>query len=372
MAVIIVCFIFIGCFIGFIFTLFLINFDGRWKLLLEALLGIGGSGISIVAICDFYEITVQSQKFIATSSFILGFFISVILSLFILCYIIKDKDDSDILRIRDILLGQKSYIEKYYENRKKEIEDKLPSLEEREKDIINKEHSLEAKQRFVESEQNKLELLGNKKLKFNLPENKSIIINKEFIEMLPSYIADLSKCISDIKNHTENFIEKENIDLNELKSYFMSVAIFIAQDFFGGKSNDIRVHFRYYNEDNKKYEKLIAIMGNQIITKNMTPIPFENSMIKKSFECRRALIKSINSDYDFRGDNYTVWKDYMTFAFYNLKREGIPFLTFGISVKNETRFKYLFYFLNYFRLEEYLEEHIEQINERFNIESILY
>ena len=57
---------------------------------------------------------------------------------------------------------------------------------------------------------------------------------------------------------------------------------------------------------------------------------------------------------------------------YNLKRNDRPFLTFGISVKNEVRFKNLFYFLNYFGLEEYLEEYLDQIDEQFNINTILY
>ena len=48
-----ICFISIGAIIGFMFTLFLINFDGKWKLLLETLFGIGGSGLSIYTLCDF-------------------------------------------------------------------------------------------------------------------------------------------------------------------------------------------------------------------------------------------------------------------------------------------------------------------------------
>ena len=104
----------------------------------------------------------------------------------------------------------------------------------------------------------------------------------------------------------------------------------------------------------------------------MTPIPYANSMIQESFECKRAVIKSINSEHDYKSNNYTVWKDYMTYTFYNLKRNDRPFLTFGISVKNEVRFKNLFYFLNYFGLEEYLEEYLDQIDEQFNINTILY
>ena len=48
----------------------------------------------------------QKLKFITTTSYIFGFFISTIVSLMVMCRLIKDKDDNDILRIRDILLGE--------------------------------------------------------------------------------------------------------------------------------------------------------------------------------------------------------------------------------------------------------------------------
>lgn len=289
-----------------------------------------------------------------------------------MCKLIKDKDDADILRIRDILLGQKSYIDKYYKKRENEIDSKLPDLESREKEVLKREKEINGKQAYVESELSKLKQLSNKKIKINLPNDKDILINKEFVDLMPSYIADLSTCISNLKNHTKDFINKDSINLNSFKSYLILISTYIAQDFFGGKSNDIRIHFRYYNEQNETYEKLVAIMGTNVVTKNMTAIPYSNSMIQKSFECNRAVIKSINSEYDYRSNNYTVWKDYMTYAFYNLKKNDKPYLTFGISVKNEVRFRNLFYFLNYFRLEEYLEDCIDQVDEKFNIEKILY
>lgn len=244
---------------------------------------------------------------------------SVIIALIIMCKLIRDKDDNDVIRIRDILLGQKSYIEKYYEKRKSEIDNKLPILEARENEILHMEKMINDEKKYIEQEKEKLNILGNKKLKFILPEKKSIILNDEFIGLMPSYISDLTKCIYDLKNHTESFVKKEIISRSELSSYFLSISLFIEQDFFGGISKDIRVHFRIYNEKSELYEKYVAISGSQIVTRSMTPIPYQGSMIKKSYECKRALIKSINSIYDFSSDNNTVWKDYMTYAFYNLK-----------------------------------------------------
>lgn len=368
----IICFLMIGAFVGAMFTLFLINFDGKWKVFLESVFGLGGTGVSIASLCSFFDIKCQTQMFTATIGFIAGFFLAVVVLLIIMCKLIKDKDDSDIIRIRDILLGQKSYIEKYYEKRKSEIDTKLPDLVEREKQIQQQEQVIEEEKKYIEQELKKIEEVGDKKLKLILPEKKAIIINNEFIDLMPSYISDLSKCISDLKESTEIFVSKKDITLSDLKSYFISMSLYIAQDFFGGVSNEIRVHFRMYNEKTEHYEKYVAIKGSQIVTKGMTPIPYKDSMIEKSYECKRALIKSINSTYDFSSNNNTVWKDYMTYTFYNLKRKGIPYLTFGISVKNAVRFKNLFYFLNYFRIEEYLEEYIEMVNDHYNIEKMIY
>lgn len=95
--------------------------------------------------------------------------------------------------------------------------------------------------------------------------------------------------------------------------------------------------------------------------------PYERSDI-----CKRALIKSINPKYDFSSNNNIVWKDYMTFSFYGIRYKNHPILSFGISVKNEERFKQQFYFLNYVKIEECLEDNLEKINEAFDLQKIFY
>lgn len=368
----IICYSIIGMVIGVIFSLLYINFDKTWIKIASSLLSFGGSAGFVVAADSFFVISEQNMKFWTASSLYFMFLLSFCVMMIIMCKLIKDKDDADILRIRDILLGRKSYIDKYYKKREQEIESKLPNLDLREQEISNREKELAGKQEYIESELNKLKQLSNKRLKIVLPRDKAILINKEFVELMPSYIADLATCINNLKRDTEDILNKNAFDLNDFKSYLILISTYVAQDLFGGKSNDIRIHFRFYNEQSEKYEKLIAIIGTKIVSKNMTPIPYANSMIQESFECKRAVIKSINSEHDYKSNNYTVWKDYMTYTFYNLKRNDRPFLTFGISVKNEVRFKNLFYFLNYFGLEEYLEEYLDQIDEQFNINTILY
>lgn len=372
---IVLCYSLFGIIIGIIFSLLFINLDKAWKKILTYLFGTGGTGGIIYTINDYYSIGDKTQKLLATSALLTAFILTFLVGLVILCYLIKDKDDKDVLRIRDILLGQKSYINKYYEKRCKEIDRKLniEILEKRESEVAKRENSIKAKEEYIEQELSKIDKLGNKKLRLQLPEKSNIIITNEFLKTMPSYIRDLSKCINAIEKFTDQYIEENNdINITKFTSYLMSICLSVSGYIFGGSAQDVRIHFRKYDDNTKMYEKLIAIIGNKAINRKMTSIPYSESMIERSDICKRALIKSINSNYDFSSKNNTVWKDYMTFSFYGIRHDEVPILSFGISVKNEERFKQIFYFLNFFRIEECLEENLEKINDSFNIEKVFY
>lgn len=370
-----VCYAIIGVVIGSVFALLFINFDKSWKKICSFLFGMGGSGGLIVICANYFEIITQEMKFWTTTFLCLSLIISFTCMMILMCVLIKDKDDNDILRIRDILLGQKSYIDKYYEKRANEIDKRLniEALEGRESEIIKRENSIESKESYLEQEFKKLERLGHKKLRLQLPEKSNIIITNEFLKIMPSYIRDLSKCINAIEKFTEQFInENETVSVTEITAYLMSICLSISEYIFGGGSQEVRTHFRCFDDKMGTYEKIISIIGNNVSNRKMTSIPYNHSMIEKSDICKRALIKSINSDYDFSSNNHTVWKDYMTFSFYGIRYNNIPVLSFGISVKNEERFKQQFYFLNYFRIEECLEDNLEKINEVFDLQKIFY
>lgn len=373
----VICFGVIGIVISFLFTLLMINFDIKYKLILQTLLGVGGNGLSLWGLFNLFSVEKSNMKFAYTISFFVCFLLGVVIMMFILCKLIKDKDDNDVLRIRDILLGQKSYIQKYYEQREKEIDNKLniPMLEERERKIQQKEDSLLSEKKFLEEEEQRIKELGKKKLRLNLPENKEVTITEKFISVLPSYIGDYSRCVNEIRNTTEKMLYDSSKDLTnsiqDLRTFFMNIIMLISNYIFG-QSNDIRIHFRYYDENTKMYEKFVAIEGKQVSNKKLTSIPFEGSMIQKSFECKRALIKSINAEYDYQSSNNRKWKDYMTYTFYNITRNGKPILSFGISVKNENRFKDIFYFLNYVEMDTFLDELVDSINDKVGLENVLY
>lgn len=94
----IVCFSLIGCFLGIVFTLLFINFDSKWKIVFESVFGIGGTSAGLPYLFSIFQITEQSQKFHTVTSYICGFIISVVASLSVMCYLIKDRDDTDVLK----------------------------------------------------------------------------------------------------------------------------------------------------------------------------------------------------------------------------------------------------------------------------------
>ena len=148
------CYIVIGVVIGSVFALLFINFDKSWKKIISFLFGMGGSSGLIVVCKNYFEITNQNMKFWTTTCLCVSLMASFIVLMMVMCKLIKDKDDNDILRIRDILLGQKSYIDKYYEMRCNEIDRKLniKELEKRELEITKRENSIENKESYLAQE----------------------------------------------------------------------------------------------------------------------------------------------------------------------------------------------------------------------------
>jgi len=131
----------LGLIVGLIFSLLFVSFDKSWKKIISTIFAFGTSGIGLWAIYDKYGITDYVNAFTAIGIFSFSFLIAFIVFMIIMCKIMRDKDDKDVLRIRDIILGQKRYIEKYYQKREKEIDEKLniPALEQREKNVSLRE-----------------------------------------------------------------------------------------------------------------------------------------------------------------------------------------------------------------------------------------
>ncbi len=366
----------LGLVVGLIFSLLFVSFDSGWKKTLSVIFASGTSGVGLWTIYDKYGINDYTKAFTALGAFCISFLIAFISFMLIMCKLIKDRDDKDIIRIRDIILGQKKYIEKYYEKREKEIDEKLniPALEKRERDVLLREQHCSAQFEILERDKEDFSKVTERKLRISLPEKKNLVVTKEFLELFPSYVENLSSFIKGIRSETELFLgDHELITREDFRIFLVLLSIQTIEHLFGKGARDVRVHFRYYDEDQKGYKKLVSVIGGKESSRDLTFIPYDKAnMIIKSFECKRALIKSHNIEYDFVGNNSTTWTEYITGTFYNITRCGKPCLSFGISVKSAVKVKHLFNFLNYCKFEAYLQEEIEKINDRCPIETILY
>ena len=90
-------------------------------------------------------------------------------------------------------------------------------------------------------------------------------------------------------------------------------------------------------------------------------------MIRQSYNNQTSLIKSLNIQYDERGTHRKVWEDYMTLTFCDIKKDGNPFISMGISVKNKEKFKHLLYFLNFYKIENFLQDRLKEIDKVYHI-----
>ncbi|RHR89473.1 hypothetical protein DWW33_04255 [Roseburia sp. AF15-21] len=371
----------LGIVLALFFVIYYVNGNGKAKIFFEILLGLGGNAGAIFVLYRTFKIEDTTVNLFSMASCFFSFIIATIIFVIIFANMIKDKENDklQIIRLRDIIVGQTSWVKEFRDKRMKEIDDVLDynKLRQKEETIKRQEQEIETKKRFIDEEIERIEQIGNKKVHLKLPEKSNITLTKEFVDLMPSYFKDVVRCISEMNTLEQEYlsiVNTENMDINNIKSYLYALSTAISSNIFNNNSGDIRIHFRYYDKDKCGYVKLAAIKGNQIFVQDMTFIPYDKeNMINKSYECKRALIKSINCSYDYKSDNNAIWKDYLTYTFYNLKTENIPYLSFGISLKNEIRYKKLFYFLNYIAFfEEYLQEKIEILNNKYNLEYIIY
>lgn len=370
------CSISIGVVIGVIDALFFMNFDSTWKKIFTVLFGLGGSGGLIPLSFEWFIIEKSQERMLFVSCLIFSFIFSFILALFIASLLIKDKNDDIKIRFGDILLGQQEYIKKYYDKRIHQIDNQLniPLLDQREKELEKRERICSESEKQIQEEQKKIQLWGKDKITFilpALPTNKRIVISQRFINQIPGFVSELKFLYSRIKNATDSLLEKNNILLVDLKGFFCEISTYIMDYLFA--EEEVRVHFRKYAFENEKYEMICAITGRDKKPEaSLTPIPFNNSMIQRSYDCRRGVLRSLNLEADFPGVHYTKWKEYLTITFGNITKDNMPILSMGISVQNKEKYEDIFYFLGFINFDIFINDRIEDINRKFSLEKKLY
>ena len=290
----------LGIVLALFFVIYYVNGEGKIKLYLEIFLGLGGNAGAIFVLYKTFNITDTTVNLLSIAACLFAFIISVIIFVAIFAHLIKDKENSNnqIIRTRDIIVGQTAWIKEFRDKRMREIDDNLnyEKLKQRETLIKCQENEIEVKNKLLEDEIENFNKTKATKVCMILPENHRIIISKEFVELMPSYFKDVVRCIIEINALEKEYLENTtDFDMNWLKSYLFAIATSISSNIFNNNSGDIRIHFRYFDKTKNGYDKLIAIKGSQLFTQKMTFIPYEeDNMIIKSYESKRALIKSIN------------------------------------------------------------------------------
>ncbi len=367
----------VGIIIGSVSSIFFFRMDVTWKKIIT----IGSSGGSyfgsITVLNKFFEINDVNLKIFLFMIFLIGFAGGILVTFYKLCTLLKNQDGSNVIRVIDIFLGHKSFIDNYYNTRKDEIDNSLNY----EKLVLLKD-SVETQKRKLENREiliNELEEKYKEQIKdgisIALPVGQYIPVTKQFINLFPDYIESYSRFVSNINGYTVDFEKKVKSKEYDVKvllhSYFLAVCTFAITDLFGVNcSNKIRAHFRFLNNDNA-YISLVATYGAAIYDRALTPIPINVGLISRSSQIQRSIIRSLNLDCDFETANHGVYEDYITMTFGNIKKDNVPFLTMGIAVKNKERYKNMMYFLNFCKIENIIQESIDRIGQMCNIIDII-
>lgn len=380
-AVVYIIYLIIGGVLGAIFSLLFFRMDEGWKKAGTFIFGLGSSGGVFVSLNVLCSVSDKDTKNYLMAVMLISVVVAAAFTFNILCGLLKNQNGANIIRVLDIILGQKDFMENYYITRKKEIDAKL-NLEEIEKknhQLENKERGLLGFEEELKRREKELENQIQRGIFIDLPEKQKIPVTSHFLVEFPEYVEAYSRYISDMRMHTKEFANKlkeGNISIGEkkilLEAYFLGICTYTITDIFEGNgSNKIRAHFRILDKQNE-YIKLVATTGVRASAKELTPIPVKKAnMISQSYKNRASMIKSLNIGYHFETNNEKVWNEYLTYTFDSLLYKDLPFLSFGVSVKNKEKFENLLYFLNFCKIEYILQESIEKIMAECDIIDII-
>ena len=358
-----------GAIISVVCTLLFFQGDKTWIKIVSPIIGISGTGAAYILVKNIAG--VNDQKAMQVGVVILLFSIVIVapITLYFLCKVLKDQDGNQTIRVRDILLGQKKFIDTYYETRAEELKEKFYSrmIEEEKEKINSARDALQIRERDITSRELKLQSQIQDKVAMNLPMEAYVPMTNDFLGQFPDFIESLAKYINDVGRITSEYIDHfdQNKKYNLLYSYFLAICSFTMEDLFGTSSRNVRIHFRILDGD--KYIKFVAIIGQSIYEDDLKPMPLNRGMIRQSYCNQTSLIKSLNIQYDEQGTHRKIWEDYMTLTFCDIKKDENPFISMGISVKNKEKFKHLLYFLNFYKIENFLQDRLKEIDKVYHI-----
>ena len=363
--------ILLGIVLGCIFAFLFLSCDNRLVKLLIFLMTSG----SIEVYKSFFSTLLIGNDVITHRIFVNCLLFATIVTFVMLVVFVIYTGHNKHITFLDILLGQRPYLDKYYSQRCDELkselnitelENKSIALAKREADCIQREENLRI-------EEDNITQQLKKRLFLIIPCDKRISIDQKFVNAIPSFIHQILPVIYDVNRHHEQILNENELTQDKLEAYFLKISECLIKHLL--KIEEVRVHFRKYNFDTKKFEMIHALLlknGEIIQKKHLTPVPFNGSMIEKSYNNRRGMIKSLNTDADYRTQHYSKWEDYLTITFPDINYNGSPVLSMGISVTSAESYRELFYFLEYVKFDLFLIEKVEELDSRFGIAKIYY
>ena len=119
---------------------------------------------------------------------------------------------------------------------------------------IYNEKIYNVKKEQLENDKADFEKLTSSKLRIKLPESKNLVVTKEFLDLFPSYVDVFSSFINGVREETKLFLSNytpigEKMNIEDFKAFLYIITIQVFEHLFSKNSRDVRVHFRYYNED---------------------------------------------------------------------------------------------------------------------------
>lgn len=189
-----------------------------------------------------------------------------------------------------------------------------------------------------------LELYKNGKLS-QIPISQNIIDNipkchhaiNIFRTMMDQSLLNAKKKYSDMYKYSNKNMNKSK-QLELLRIYLMDICAYTKK--YITENIGVKVHFRALKGPH--YLGLIASTDNDDKvdlscdwSTKMTPIPVYEGLIYHSSKYNSPLIKSLNIQLNFKGNNDKIWKDYVTFTFPKFHTGQTPLISFGISVHKD-------------------------------------
>jgi hypothetical protein len=227
---------------------------------------------------------------------------------------------------------------------------------------------------------------------------QNIAINQKFVELIPDYLTNLLDFNTMMNQSLDNSVKRFSkqyksklwnkntllsMEMDELRLFLMDICGYIKK--YITDSVGIRVHFRctkdkYYLGVLASTEKEDSVDMDTDWSTDLTPIPVTQGLIYYSTQLKAPLLKSLNPKLNYKGNNDSIWKEYLTYSFRNLDNGKKSVLSMAISVHKDYLLdrKELFMLLSYTSFGELIERYIMKYCERcshydkaYNIEKIV-